>query len=134
MLLVAGCYSSDYGRLLRANSLMLRDLAAKLADYCVSNFHLGKRKVSSEEMGEFYYALKKADSVAAIEADRSSERESYRAFLQLVEEYRDFLRDADQYRLARHRDPRMLDRLMRRAASVKRRAQQVIEKLKAESA
>ena len=52
----AACYSSDYGRTMAANVALLSDLSDKLADYCRSDFMIDDRQISSEEMGEFYYA------------------------------------------------------------------------------
>ncbi|HEY6417967.1 MAG TPA: hypothetical protein VIX59_03105, partial [Candidatus Binataceae bacterium] len=63
---VSSCYSSNYHQEIAANIALISDLSDKLADYCDAGFVLGGRPVSSEEMGEFYYALKKARATAAM--------------------------------------------------------------------
>jgi hypothetical protein len=95
----AGCYSSNYRRELGANVALLSELSDKLADYCRAGFVLGDRAVSSEEMGEFYYALKKArayDEITRADAGRRSHRD----FERMLDAYDAFVRAADEYRLA----------------------------------
>lgn len=122
---LASCYSSGYRRELGANVALLSDLANKLADYCRHDFSLDDRPVSSEEMGEFYYALGKARSWAAV-ARGNSGRGSYRAFQLLMRDYGDFVRAADRYRLSGTTNPAQLaallaerDRVRRQAAAVR---------------
>jgi hypothetical protein len=73
----AACYSSDYGRTMAANVALLSDLSDKLADYCRSDFKLDDRQLSSEEMGEFYYAFNKANAFSS-STPRESSRASHR--------------------------------------------------------
>ena len=71
ILLLSSCYSSSYRReMLRVDDAG-RELD-KLADYSRADFIVERHPLSSEEMGEFYYGLKKA---RAFEAD---ERETPR--------------------------------------------------------
>jgi hypothetical protein len=125
---IAGCYSSDYGRQTGATASMLRDLAAKLGDYCRADFRLGDRDVSSEEMGEFYYGLKKARSYAA-EAASKSDRQSYRDLIRLTDDYAQLLSDADRYRLSGKPDPQRLKEILARQDQVSARAQSVLNDL-----
>ena len=104
---------------------MLGGLADKLGDYCRANFKLDRRTVSSEEMGEFYYALKKGRSFAS-EATGNSARRSYRDLNRLLDDYAAFLSDADQYRLAGKPDPARLTELLIKREQVVREAQAVI--------
>jgi hypothetical protein len=127
-LAIAGCYSSDYGRQTAATASMLRDLAAKLGDYCRADFKLGSRDVSSEEMGEFYYGLKKARSYAA-EASSNSGRQSYRDLIRLIDDYAQLLSDADRYRLAGKPDPQRLKEILTHQDRVSREAQSVLSDL-----
>jgi hypothetical protein len=99
MIGLASCYSSSYRRELAANVALISDLSDKLADYCRLDFELNGSRLSSEEMGEFYYALKKAQSFATMDSAQA-ERRSYRAFNELLARYAAFVKDADQYRLA----------------------------------
>src|SRR5262249_1633557 len=101
--LLAGCYSSDYRRQTAATASMLGDLAQKLADYCRAGFKLDHRQVSPEEMGEFYYALRKARSYASETASNSGRR-SHQELTRLIDDYAALLADADRYRLASHPD------------------------------
>ncbi len=43
-----------------ASVALLSNLSDKLADYCRTDFIVEGHPLSSEEMGEFYYGLKKA--------------------------------------------------------------------------
>jgi hypothetical protein len=104
---ICGCYSSDYSRQTAATASMLGDLALKLSDYCRAGFKLGDREVTSEEMGEFYYALKKARSYTS-GASANSNLQSYRDLSQLVEDYGKLLNQADRYRLAGKPDQQQL--------------------------
>ncbi|HEY2664237.1 MAG TPA: hypothetical protein VGI47_07850 [Candidatus Binataceae bacterium] len=96
---MASCYSSSYRHQLAANVALISDLSDKLSDYCRSDFALNGTKLSSEEMGEFYYALEKAQSFAAMDTAQSA-MPSYHAFNELLARYAAFVKDADQYRLA----------------------------------
>jgi hypothetical protein len=128
---LAACYSSDYGRQTAATASMLQGLAQKLGDYCRANFKLGDRDVSSEEMGEFYYALKKARSYAA-EAASNSNRQSYRDLTALVADYAQLLRAADDYRLSGKPDPDRLKQILARQQQVVGEAQTVLNDLQRE--
>ena len=77
---------------------LLSELADKLNDYCQAGFVVGERPVSSEEMGEFDYALAKARAWAAMTQRSAGERPSYREIVNLMDTYEAFVRDADQYR------------------------------------
>jgi hypothetical protein len=129
-LAIAGCYSSDYNRQTAATASMLNDLGAKLADYCRVDFKLGDRDISSEEMGEFYYGLKKARSYAAVEAASNSTRQSYRDLLRLTDDYAQLLSDADRYRLAGKPDPQHLKEILARQQQVGIDAQAVLTGLR----
>jgi hypothetical protein len=125
---LTGCYSSDYGRQTAATASMLRDLALKLGDYCSAGFKLDGREVSSEEMGEFYYGLRKARSYAAERASDSS-RQSYRDLTRLINDYGQLLSDADRYRLSGKPDPQQLKDILARQQEVIVQAQTVIRDL-----
>lgn len=128
-LAVGGCYSSDYGRQTAATASMLRDLAAKLGDYCRADFKTGGRDVSSEEMGEFYYGLKKARSYASEEAASNSSRQSYRDLTRLIDDYGQLVSDADRYRLSGKSDRQQLKEILARQQQVGIEAQSVLADL-----
>lgn len=111
---------------------MLSELSDKLSDYCRVDFNLAGRQVSSEEMGEFYYALRKARSWAAMTELSEGSRASYRAFIEFLATYESYLREADEYRLSRKRDPARLAPLAREHEAVTRRAQAVLAALRDE--
>ncbi len=90
---------------------------------------MGTRPVSSEEMGEFDYALRKARAWAAMMQGSAGDRPSYRAVAELMGAYETFVRDANQYRLARVRDPAQLAALAREHAAVAAHARAVTEAL-----
>ncbi len=125
---IGGCYSSDYGRQTAATAAMLRDLAAKLDDYCRADFKTNGREISSEEMGEFYYGLKKARSYAA-QTSAHSARQSYRDLLRLIDGYAQMVNDADRYRLSRRPDPGRLEEILARGRQVAVQAQAVLDDL-----
>jgi len=127
-LLAAGCYSSDYGRQTAATASMLRDLSAKLADYCRADFKVDGREVSSEEMGEFYYGLRKARSYLSAAAS-NSQRPSYHELAQLIDGYARMLSEADRYRLSGKPDPRQLEVILADQRRVSAQAQAVLEDL-----
>ncbi|HUY27005.1 MAG TPA: hypothetical protein VMV27_06255 [Candidatus Binataceae bacterium] len=118
------CYSSNYRKELAANTDLISELADKLADYCQAGFTIDKRQVSSEEMGEFYYALKKARGLSAATA-RASARASHRDFDAMLDAYAAFLRSADEYRLAAHPDPGRLAALIAQRRTVENAAARV---------
>jgi hypothetical protein len=124
LLVTAGCYSSSYREEVAANTDLIAQLADKLADYCRAGFTIDNRPVSSEEMGEFYYALKKARGVSAITASDST-RISHRDFDAMLAAYQDFLRSADQYRLSGARDETRLAALVREHQAVEAAAAKV---------
>jgi hypothetical protein len=124
----AACYSSNYRKELAANTDLISELADKLADYCTTGFMIDDRQVSSEEMGEFYYALKKARGLSATTA-RDSARASYRDFDAMLDAYQSFVRNADEYRLAGARDPAKLAALMQQHQAVESAAAKVREDL-----
>lgn len=127
--LIASCYSTNYRREAAANIALISDLANKLGDYCAHNFQLEGRPVSSEEMGEFYYALKKARSWSATTAD--SGRPSYREFEALLDAYAAYLKEADEYRLRAKPDPETVHYLLVERDAVRRLAKQVLDTINA---
>jgi len=131
ILCVAACYSSNYRKELAANTDLIAQLADKLADYCSAGFAIDKRQISSEEMGEFYYALKKARGLSATTTNDSA-RQSHRDFDAMLDAYQSFVRDADEYRLAGRRDPTKLAELIRQHQNVEAAAAKVRADLAAE--
>jgi hypothetical protein len=123
-LCAAGCYSSNYRRELGANVSLISELSDKLADYCRAGFMLDGRAVSSEEMGEFYYALRKARAYDTITRG-DAKRRSHRDFGRLLDAYAAFVHAADEYRLAGAHQPGALDAVLARHAEVRRAAAQV---------
>lgn len=98
-MLLASCYSSSYERETLASVALVESLSNKLADYCRADFIVDRHPLSSEEMGEFYYALKKARAFESMTAKRHASEPSGAAFTKLVDAYEKFVHDADQYRL-----------------------------------
>jgi hypothetical protein len=132
-LAAASCYSTSYRKEVVANTTLLSELADKLSDYCRSDFRLDGRQVSSEEMGEFDYALRKARSWAAMIEPAATGRASYRDFAELIAAYEKFARDAEEYRLSHAQgDPARLAALMREHDEVARRARLVLAALRDE--
>ncbi len=121
---ISSCYSSNYQREITANVALISDLADKLADYSSAGFVLGGRQVSSEEMGEFYYALKKARATAAMTAAQSSQP-SHRDFERMLDAYTVLVRAADEYRLAGAADPARRAAILAARDQVKRLAREV---------
>ena len=107
-----------------ANVALLSDLSDKLADYCRSDFKIDDRQLSSEEMGEFYYGLKKARAFQQMTAKRFGAEGSAKAFDALVETYENFLRDADQYRLNPSHTHDQLEQLLKDHDLVRQRAEE----------
>ncbi len=122
--IAASCYSSSYQREMAANVDLISGLADKLADYCKAGFTVDDRQISSEEMGEFYYALKKARAFATMSRDKSNQA-SYRDFSAMLDEYAAFVRSADEYRLGGHDDPSKLVALVAQHRAVEQRASRV---------
>jgi hypothetical protein len=131
-LVAAGaCYSSDYRRTMTANVSLLSDLSDKLADYCRSYFKLDDRQLSSEEMGEFYYAFNKANAFSS-STPRESSRPSHRDFVKLLNAYERFAHAADAYRLGGKPDPAALAALLSEHDQVRHLAGKVTEDLRNE--
>lgn len=129
----AGCYSSDYRRTTAANVALLSDLADKLADYCRSDFKIAEdRRLSSEEMGEFYYAFNKAGAYAS-STPREASRPSHRDFIYLLNAYERFVHNADAYRLSDKQDDATVASLLSKRDLVKHLAGKVTEDLKVEA-
>jgi len=132
-MLVASCYSSNYRREMRASVALLSGLSDKLADYCRADFIVDRHPLSSEEMGEFYYGLKKARAFQQMTAKRNGSDASEQAFDQMVEAYETFVRHADQYRLDQSHTHEQLEQLMKEHDLVKQKADELNRKLASES-
>jgi hypothetical protein len=128
--IVSGCYSSNSRKELRATVSLLHGLSDKLGDYCTKDFVIDSRKVSSEEMGEFYYGLQKARAFQQMSAGRMPRDVSDR-FAALVDAYEKFVRDADEYRLNTNHSQQQLDSLMTEHAEVASKSREVIASLDA---
>ena len=115
-----------------ANVGLLSDLSDKLADYCRSDFKLDDREISSEEMGEFYYAFNKANAFSS-STPRESSRASHRDFIAMLNAYERFAHAADGYRLSGKADPAALASLISQHDRVKHLAGKVTEDLRAEA-
>ncbi len=124
-MLLTSCYSSNYPREMRASVSLVSELSDKLADYCRADFIVERHPLSSEEMGEFYYGLKKARAFESMTATRHASDRSGQAFSQLVDAYESFVRDADQYRLNQSHTHEQLDQLMKDHDLVRQRAEEV---------
>ena len=122
--LVAACYSAGYRKEMAATVDLLSGLTEKLADYCAAGFKVDDREISSEEMGEFYYALNKAQAFRAMRRSQA-QRPSYRDFSTLLEQYAAFVHSADEYRLGGRADPAELAALIARSDAVKKTASRV---------
>ena len=114
-----------------ANVSLLSDMSDKLADYCRTYFKLDDRQLSSEEMGEFYYAFNKANAFSS-STPRESSRPSHRDFVKLLNAYEKFAHAADEYRLGGKPDPAMLAALLSQHDQVRHLAGKVTEDLKNE--
>ncbi|MDB5107978.1 MAG: hypothetical protein JWM69_919 [Candidatus Binatus sp.] len=106
-------------------------MSDKLSDYARSDFNVDQRRVSSEEIGEFYYTFNKASAFAS-STPAQDQRASHRDFLELLAAYDMFVRHADAYRLAGKRDATVLDSLQSDHEMVKRLAKKVTADLRAE--
>ena len=122
--LVAACYSASYRKEMAAAVDLLSGLAEKLTDYSSAGFKIGDRQVSSEEMGEFYYALSKAQAFWAMRRSQAS-RPSYCDFSTLLEQYAAFVHSADEYRIGGRVDPIELDALIAQRDAVRKTASRV---------
>lgn len=131
-LLLASCYSSNYRREMLASVALVSSLSDKLADYCHADFIVHEHPLSSEEMGEFYYGLKKARAFQQMTAKRHGSDASGQAFAELVEGYEKFLRDADQYRLNPSHTQEQLAQLLKNHDLVTQRAEEVRQALHTE--
>ena len=129
--LVPACYSATYRREMGAAVNLLSGLGEKLADYCNGGFKVGDRPISSEEMGEFYYALNKAQAFRAMRRGQAR-RPSYRDFSTLLEQYAAFVHSADEYRIGGHVDPVALAALIAQRDAVRKTASRVRADLAAE--
>jgi hypothetical protein len=128
----ASCYSTSYSKEVAANTDLIAGLADKLADYCKAGFVVDDRQISSEEMGEFYYALKKARAFAYMRRDDSN-RTSYRDFVALLDRYSAFVHSADQYRISGQVDSETLAALTSEHDAVDQAASRVRADLRSES-
>jgi hypothetical protein len=68
---------------------------------------LDDRKMSSEEMGEFYYAFNKATAFSS-STPRETSRESHQDLIKMLNAYERFVHAADAYRLGGKADAAML--------------------------
>ena len=116
---------------MRANVSLLSDMSDKLADYCRTDFKLDDRQLSSEEMGEFYYAFNKTNAYSS-STPRESSRPSHRDFVKLLNAYEKFAHAADEYRLSGNANPAVLASLLSQHDQVRHLAGKVIEDLKKE--
>src|ERR1700733_3999618 len=123
--LLASCYSSNYRREMLASVTLMTSMSDKLADYCRADFTVDRHPLSSEEMGEFYYGLKKARAFEQMTAKRHASEASGEAFSKLVDAYEKFVRDADRYRIAKAHTKEQLDQLMKDREEVQHRAEEV---------
>jgi len=130
VVLLASCYSSNYRREMLASTALIEELSDKLADYCRSGFIVDGHPLSSEEMGEFYYGLKKARAFESMTAKRHASEASGEAFSKLVDSYETFVRDADRYRLEQSRTDGELKALMGKHSLVREEAGAVRRTLK----
>jgi len=125
MLLLAACYSSNYRREMLASTSLIEELSDKLADYCRAGFIVEGHPLSSEEMGEFYYGLKKARAFEQMTAKRHASEASGEAFAKLVDAYEKFVRDADRYRIEQSHTDEELKTLMDEHQEVREDAEAV---------
>ena len=128
---IAACYSTDYRLEMSANVSLLSDLSDKLADYCRTYFKLDDRQLTSEEMGEFYYAFNKANAFSS-STPREASRPSHRDFIKLLNAYEKFAHAADEYRLGGKQDPAILASVLSQHDQVRHLAGKVSEDLKSE--
>jgi hypothetical protein len=127
----AGCYSRDYAQATASNANLLADLADKLSDYCRNDFRIGDRPLSSEEMGEFYYALNKASAFSS-STPREAARASHVDFDSLIGAYEKYVHASDSYRIRGTPDPATLAALQAQHDLVRHLAGRVASDLKDE--
>jgi len=128
---VAACYSAGYRKQMAATVDLLSELTEKLADYCAAGFKVDDREISSEEMGEFYYALNKAQAFRAMRRNQA-QRPSYRDFSTMLEQYAAFVHSADEYRLGGRVDPVKLAALIAQRDAIRKTASRVRANLASE--
>jgi len=131
-MLLVSCYSSNYRREMLASVSLVSQLSDKLADYGRADFIVDRHPLSSEEMGEFYYGLKKARAFEQMTSKRRGSEASAKTFTQLVDAYENFIRDADQYRLNPSHTHDQLEQLSKDYDLVKQRADEVRRALNTE--
>jgi hypothetical protein len=132
-ILFASCYSSNYRREMLASTSLVAQLSDKLADYCRADFIVERHPLSSEEMGEFYYGLKKARAFEQMTSKRHGSEASGVAFSKLVDAFEKFIGDADQYRLNPSHTPEQLEQLSKDHDLVKQQVEEVKRSLVTES-
>lgn len=126
----ASCRFSDHRARIETNVALLSELSDKLADYCRAGFELDGRELTSEEMGEFYYALKRARFHSPRPGGGGADDVDAK-YQEFLTEYEKFVRAADQYRLSQPREPAQLDALMTRHAALKTLATALLAVLRA---
>jgi hypothetical protein len=129
--ILAACYSSNYTRTVSANVALLSDMSDKLFDYCRRDFMIDGRQISSEEMGEFYYAFNKASAFSS-STPREVSRDSHHDFVKMLNAYERFVHAADAYRLSGKTDPAMLASLKSQHDQITLLAGKVTEDLRNE--
>jgi len=132
-MLLASCYSSNYRRETLASVALVASLSDKLIDYCRADFIVDRHPLSSEEMGEFYYGLKKARAFESMTTKSHGSGAPGQAFSKLVDAYEKFVGDADQYRLNPSHTQEQLDQLTKDHDLVRQRADEVRAALAAET-
>ncbi len=115
-----------------ANVSLLSDLSDKLVDFCRTDFKVDDRQLSSEEMGEFYYAFNKASAFSS-STPREVSRQSHRDFVKLLVAYEHFAHAADAYRLEGKAEAAVLASLLAQHELVKHLGGKVLEDLRAET-
>ncbi|HVN28661.1 MAG TPA: hypothetical protein VMT64_09260 [Candidatus Binataceae bacterium] len=131
-MLMASCYTMSYRRETLASVALVEGLSDKLADYCRADFIVEGHPLSSEEMGEFYYGLKKARAFENMTAKSHASEASGEAFARLVDAYETFVRDADRYRIEQVRTNEELKKLMDEHQLVREQAEAVRRALRKE--
>ena len=128
----ASCYSSDYREETTTNVKLITAMSDKLADYCRAGFLVNDRPISEEEMGEFYYALKKGRSFADMTAEHYGTLQSHRDMVTLLSTYQTFVDQANRYRLSANRDPAELAGLINQHDTIAQLGEIVIDDLPSE--
>jgi hypothetical protein len=125
----SACRLWNHAARVEANVTLLLQLSDKLRDYCRAGFDLSGRELTSEEMGEFYYALRRARALTEQPRD-ALETPIDREYEEFLAAYEAFVRAADQYRLASEQAPALLEALMREHAALKRLGEKVLSDLR----